>query len=427
MKALRFVQMKSILWVLVGLIWLLTGCQTNQQSGASAENAVVINPTVSSTYPQTPVSTTLVTVEATLTPSATPQPSAMVTEQHINITTPIPLPPITIDGINNQQFYPQIVLLAGGAGNRPAIGIFDTQVNALGIVAQPTDDLSLSRPLWSPGKNLLAFSQFDSSTNTHSIQIYDPRTGNSDYLELTKAPILEGDTQTGSFLYGWSHDSQWLAYCYIYESLHQICYTVNVLTQENTLIELPNSAWLVWSPYSEEFAMTDNETIYIGNANAQNKMTAYRGNDFLGLMAWHPTQNEILVGSKRNIIEEGLSQLRQLNIDRGEWTDIGSFPHMAHFAFSPDGQFIAIHSQSRTLETYRLEIIDASTFESVEKLELPSRLFFDLDWLDNQTVALTANDNIYVIPLEEPEKAYWILDDDHPLYEEFSQITIADW
>jgi hypothetical protein len=67
----------------------------------------------------------------------------------------------------------------------------------------------------------------------------------------------------------------------------------------------------------------------------------------------------------------------------------------------------------------------ANTFESIEQIELPPRLFFNLDWLDNQTVALTANDNIYVIPLEEPE--YWILDDDHPLYEEFSQITIADW
>lgn len=259
------------------------------------------------------------------------------------------------------------------------------------------------------------------------MQIYNPDTGISNYLTLTEAQSLDGDTRPGIFLYGWSNDSHWLAYCYIYNSLEQKCYLINLLTQENSSIKLPNSIWFVWSLHGIEFAMTDSEAIYIANPLSPNEMKAYQGSGFLGLMSWHPARNELLVGSKRNPIEEGLSELRQLNIDTGEWREVGLFPHMVHFEFSAEGQFIAIHSQSRRLEKYRLEVVDAGTFESIKQIELPPKLFFDLDWLDDQPVALTTNDNIYVVPLEEPEKAYWILDDDNPLYQEFSQISFTDW
>ncbi|MCZ7668988.1 MAG: hypothetical protein M5U34_18245 [Chloroflexi bacterium] len=287
--------------------------------------------------------------------------------------------------------------------------------------------------LWSEDKELLAFARLDFDTGTPYVQIYNPDTEASNYLALTEAQPLDGDTRPGPFFYGWSNNAEWLSYDYFYEQVHpdsHVIYLVNVLNQENTSVMIPNPenySWFVWSSHHTAFAITNGETIYIGSPDIPDKLTEYRGNGFVGLIAWHPTRNEILAGSKRNAIEEGLSQLRQLNIDTGEWTDIGTFPHMAHFKFSPDGRFIAIHSQSRALENYRLEVIDASTFESIKQIELPSRLFFDLDWFDEQTVALTTNDNVYVVPLKEPEQAYWILDDDNPLYEEFSQIIITDW
>lgn len=435
MTTSNFVPMKLILWVFAGLICLSAGCQAGLQEEAVTENINIPDEPAPTMQLQTPVIPTTTPEKIPSTPTMPPliQPTATATKQLTSTATPMPTVTATEGGFSITQIYPQIALLCGEPGSYSAICTFDTQANVFEIIAQPTERFSHGRPLWSPDKELLAFARFDFETGVPYMQIYNSDTEGSNYLVLTEAQPLDDDTLPGTFLYGWSNNAEWLSYDYFYEQAHpnsHLIYLVNVLTQENTPVALPNPenySWFVWSSHHTAFAITNGETIYIGNPDIPNELTAYRGNGFLGLMAWHPTRNELLVGSKRNPIEEGLSQLRQLNIDTGEWTDISIFPHMAHFEFSPDGQFIAVHSQSRSLEKYRLEIIDASTFEPVKQIELPARLFFDLDWSDNRTVALTANDNIYVIPLEEPEKAYWIFDDANPLYKEFSQIAITDW
>lgn len=421
----KYVPMKSILWVFVGLTYLLVGCQV-----ALPEEAVTATIQPPTTQFQTLVTSTSAP-EKTPSRSTTPpliQPSIVATEQITGTVVPIPpIPTVIKNRFDIARIYPQIALLCGETGRGSSICIFNTQANVFGIIARATERFSYGRPLWSPDKELLAFAQLDFDIGVPYVHIYNPDKGDTNYLALAESQSLDDDTQPSTFLYGWSNDSNWLAYCYIYKSLEQNCYLVNLLTQENASIELPNSTWFAWSPHDMEFAMIGNEAIYIANPLSPNEMTVYQGSGFVGLIAWHPTRNELLVGSKKNSIEEGLSQLGQLNIDTGEWIDIGAFPHMAHFEFSPDGHFIAIHSQSRTLDKYRLEIIDASTFESAKQVELPSKLFFDLDWIDNQTLALTTNDNIYVVPLNRPNHAYWFLDDNNPLYEKFSQIAITDW
>lgn len=436
MTIAKFVLKKSILWMFVGLICLLVGCQIGLQGETVTENINTPNEPTSTTQQQTVAIPTTPLDKIVLTSTILPlmQPSATATKQPIGTTTPIPTATATEDSFHMIQIYPQIASLCGEPGSHSAICTFDTQANALEIIAQPTERFSYGKPLWSPDKALLAFARLDFDTGVPSMQIYNPDTGISNYLTLTEAQFLDSNgAKPGPFFYGWSNNAEWLSYDYFYEQVHpdsSWIYLVNVLTQENIPVAIQNPEnylWFVWSSHHTAFAITNGKTIYIGDPDKPNELDAYQGRGFLGLISWHPVRNELLVGSKRNPIEEGLSELRELNIDTGEWREVGLFPNMAHFEFSAEGQFIAIHSQSRTLEKYRLEVVDAGTFESIKQIELPPKLFFDLDWLNDQTVALTTNDNIYVVPLEEPEKTYWILDDDNPLYEEFSQIAFADW
>lgn len=407
-------------------ISLSANCISNSSIGIPSQDILQTSPspTIPSLIEEPPLATpTLVLVEE---PAVTIQP-----EQIISTATPTSLSTVAsieADNNNTRVFSPIIALQVGRSNINLSVAIFDTKSNNLELIAQPTDSWRYGKPLWAYGKSLLAFSKFDSVANVDYIEIYDLRTESSKEIPIISPIPLEGDDILGVFFHGWSKDSEWLAYCYIYESTQQQCAVTNTLTQQSTNIEnFLNSTWFAWSNHSNEFAMLDNEAIYIGNPNLPNELTRHQGANFLGRIVWHPFRNAILVSNSDNLFVEGLNKLSLFDVDTNEWVTIGSFPDITHFAFSPDAQLIAIYSHSSVHETYQLQIIDGGTFSLVKQIELPAQFFPNLAWLDNQTVALTSRDNIYVIPLAESNSSYWLLDSPNILYQSFTKIYFSDW
>lgn len=127
MTITKFVLKKSVLWMFVGLICLLVGCQVGLQGEVVTEN---IN-TPDKPTPATPFDKT------GLTPTTLPfiQPSATATKQPTGTAMPIPTATATEDNFRMIQIYPQIALLCGEPGSYSAVCTFDTQANELEIIA----------------------------------------------------------------------------------------------------------------------------------------------------------------------------------------------------------------------------------------------------------------------------------------------------
>jgi hypothetical protein len=200
------------------------------------------------------------------------------------------------------------------------------------------------------------------------------------------------------------------------------------MTGEHVSIEVPNPEnylWFVWSPSSATFAITNGQVIVVGEAFSPDQLEIPQSEGYLGRIAWHPSQNQILVGSRGINVSQGFNQLWQLNLDTSSWHRVGSYPHIAHAAFSPNGQQIAIHSQYTDVN--RLVMVDGNTFETILLIELPSELFFDLDWLNDGLIAFTSRDNVFVISPGAPAESYWVFNANSPLYDFIPHITFTDW
>lgn len=312
------------------------------------------------------------------------------------------------------------------------IGVFYAQTNTVEIVVQSATNLSFGRALWSPQKNMLAFAQLDSNTPTYSLQIYNQPDQSNRHLEIIQPQVLDGDgIMPGLFLFGWSEDEEWLAYDYTYNAERldpKIMYLLNALTMENVSVEVPNPEgylWFSWSPYDSTFAIINGESVFVGNAQTPDQLMIYPGEDYLGLIAWHPFQNKIMVGSSNNMAAEGINQLQQIDLDTGEWIPVDSYDHIAGIAYSPDGRYIAVHSQHFDLR--RLIIVDAITFEVIQQIELPSERLSSLEWSNNSLMSLTSKDNIFIVPVDIQAEPYWVFDENNPLYKSFYQVNITDW
>ena len=98
-------------------------------------------------------------------------------------------------------------------------------------------------------------------------------------------------------------------------------------------------------------------------------------------------------------------------------------------AYSPNLTGIAISARDYATDENRLNIIDAQSFKTVTQIDLPTGpLFYQIEWLTADTVVLSTGDNLYVLPVGEPEQAYWLLEpDNNPLLKAYSRVLIEDW
>ncbi|MCA9939707.1 MAG: hypothetical protein KC418_13765, partial [Anaerolineales bacterium] len=103
------------------------------------------------------------------------------------------------------------------------------------------------------------------------------------------------------------------------------------------------------------------------------------------------------------------------------------FPYLSQMAYSPDGAFIAVYAQHAAKKLSTVTILRADSGESIAQMEMTDTFFHRLDWLDAQTVALSTRDNILVFPVQQPENAYWVFDENSPIYAYYEHIQIVDW
>jgi hypothetical protein len=108
---------------------------------------------------------------------------------------------------------------------------------------------------------------------------------------------------------------------------------------------------------------------------------------------------------------------------------MGRYPAIVAMAYSPDLTEIAISATDYATKENWLIIIDAESFETLTQSELPTGPLFDsIEWLTPNSLALNANDNLYVVSVNEPEKSYWLLEPGkNPLLKAYSRVLIRDW
>jgi hypothetical protein len=343
------------------------------------------------------------------------------------MTTPLPQVTAATNIASSREFLPRIALFVGEAGSYLSVGIFDTQTEELEIVDQPTETRFFGRPLWSPGRDLLAYAQ--SEEDTSSIRIYDPAGANTRLLMAATPQADEGnESEPSIFLFGWSDDAEWLAYEYIYESVPGDLHLVNRSTSENIPIsETGQVYWFEWSPHSTAFAISDSEAIYVGSPSSPNELEIFQGKYELGLIAWHPKDNKLLVTRTDNRANDGFNELWSLNLDHGDWVRVGSFPEISYFTYSPDGQLITVFSSAHWLDINLLTVVDTRTFEVVVEVELPEDILFSkLDWLDDE-VMLTSSNNIYIVPIDSVDQSYWYFEPGDSSLESLPRLTFTDW
>ncbi len=415
---------------LASALLLFVGCQPVTSSSSNAKisdnGSIAVETTMQARTPLVESRKTVTSTDVTRLPPSTPVTdftSDNTTSQPAVIKTPTLSIPTVVTTVptNALEFDTQIAFLGQyQENNNYLIGVFDIVTNALNIVADD-ENIEFGAPMWNPEKNKLAFTM---SNNTNVLlQISDLT--NSTQVFLDKA--FEQNSNEGiPFLFGWSASAEWLAYAFIYPTTKQDLYLINVQTEENILIDNSNSTWFAWSPHNGAFVFTDSSILYVGDVESPNDLESYQGKGYVGLMSWHPSKNTLLVGISDNIAGD-LNQLWELNLDSGEWSLIGEYPELAHFEYAPNGKSIAIHLQDRLQELNRLLVIDVETALLMYEVELPDNPFFELKWIDDETIGLTARDDIYVVPVKKPSLSYWVLDNEELVKNHTFLIYSIDW
>ena len=409
---------------------LFVGCQPVISSPSNTKisngDGTAAETTIQAHTPLVESRKTVTSIDVARLPSPTPVTdfiSGNPTSQPAAIKTPTLSIPTVVTTVpaNVLEFDTQIAFLGQyQENNNYLIGVFDVVANTLHMVADD-ENIEFGAPMWNPEKNKLAFTV--SNKTTVSLQISDLT--NSTQVFLDKA--FEQSSNEGTpFLFGWSAGAEWLAYAFIYPTTEQDLYLINVQTEENILIDNSNSTWFAWSPYNGAFVFTDSSILYVGDVEAPNDLESYQGKGYIGLISWHPSKNTLLVGISDNIAGD-LNQLWELNLDSGEWSLIGEYPELTHFEYAPNGKSIAIHLQDRMQELNRLLVIDVETASLMYEVELPDNPFFKLKWIDDETIGLTARDDIYVVPVKTPSLSYWVLDNEELVKNHTFLIHAINW
>ncbi|HIP69834.1 MAG TPA: hypothetical protein EYH05_00380 [Anaerolineae bacterium] len=411
------------------LLMLSVGCQPTTNDSVIGSTKIgnsnsIMTPTIQTRIASTEIRETTGHVGATRSPSPIPVLDN-ATSQPIEIETPTSSAP-TATGINPDilEFDTQIAFLGQyQEDDNYLIGVLDVATSDLKIIADDKD-VEFGTPMWDPDKDRLAFTRSDSITV--SLQISDLIDSTQVFLNIGKSFEQKNNDNGIPFLFGWSGDAEWLAYALIYPTTKQNLYLVNVQTKENVLINNPNSIWFSWSSRGGTFVFTDSNALYIGNVESPNDLEVHQGRGYISLMNWHPSKNILLVGIGTNIAGD-INQLWKLNTDSGEWFRIGEYPEIAHFKYAPNGEFIAIHLQDRIQGLNRLLIVEDETGSIMYEIELPENSFFDLEWIDDVTIGLTARDNVYIVSTKAPSLSYWALGSENFVNERTFLIHSIDW
>ena len=272
------------------------------------------------------------------------------------------------------------------------------------------------------------FAVFNVAENASGFWVSDPGNTNIHQIGPKYPREINYDHVSGIVGLGWSFMSDWFAYTYVRSPVDRELLLLDMLSG-NSIQTGVNMYWAVWSPYDNRLAYItiDNDALYIAAPESFDKPQRYGHEEYVGTMAWHPTENKILVGTGDNFVISSLNKLWSLDLDTGQWQFVGSFPYLSQMAYSPDGTLIAVDSQHAARKLSTLTIVDADSGENIAQIEKANTFFHRLDWLDVQTVAISTRDNILVFPVQQPESTYWVFDENSPIYAYYEHIQIADW
>jgi hypothetical protein len=389
-----------------------------------------------SSEPTAPLASETPTAAATVTPQPVSSPTATV-------PTPTATPPalgtaeasVAPPSMQARVAFNPVLAFMGSTTEDiyDEVALYDTADEKLTVVAQGIENEVFNAPLWSPQGDLLAFVQSDTA-----IGLYHPSDGVLEVLELAPAnPPVDLESEVGVLLGGWSYDGDWLAYQHAYEEFDGESYLLNRHSGQSYPLNFPASLiWMEWSPRTTQIAGYTNESIYIANTSSTGDMPSVevvaqyqRGSHYIRCIAWHPNKNGLLVSTSNMRVWSPLDYLWYLDLDSGEWTSMGRYPSIVAMAYSPDLTEITISATDYATHENWLIVIDAESFKTLTQVELPTGpLFFPIEWLAADSLALKANNNLYVLPLGEPEQAYWLLDpDDNPLLDVYPSVHINDW
>ena len=376
------------------------------------------------------------TAAATVTPPPFSSPTATATVPTPTATLPPALgtvePSVALSSVQNHvDFHPVLAFMGETTEDRyDEVALYETGDAKLTVVAQGIENEVFNAPLWSPQGDLLAFVQSDTA-----IGLYHADDGVLEVLELAPAnPPVGLESEVGVLLGGWSYDGNWLAYQHAYDEFDGESYLLNRHSGQSYPLSFPAALiWMEWSPRTTQIAAYTNEAIYIakmssiGDIPTVEVVAQYqRGAHYIRRITWHPSKNGLLVSTGT---WPALDYLWYLDLDSDAWISMGRYPAIVAMAYSPDLTEIAISATDYATKENWLIIIDAESFETLTQSELPTGPLFDsIEWLTPNSLALNANDNLYVVSVNEPEKSYWLLEPGkNPLLKAYSRVLIRDW
>ncbi|MCP5097797.1 MAG: hypothetical protein GY943_19795 [Chloroflexi bacterium] len=277
-------------------------------------------------------------------------------------------------------------------------------------ILTPESDFQLGQPSLSTVSDRIAIPELYTS-GKYSITIVNLYDEVEEKIELPE-PIsmdLEGTTP-GFAIFGWSFDDNWLAYAYIYPSTNQEVYLLNLDTFQSSLIPLENgSTWFSWSQNHSLFAITDMQTLYIGIPEDLAEFKEYQSQSkYMNQMFWHPFENRMLITGADNLAGEGVNTLWELDLVSEEWNLVEPIPKIRFAIYSPNGEQIAIYRQHSPQDLNELLVKNNSTNE-VQIIDLPDGYFYDLYWFDENIIGLISHNELYIIPIHNPEESQWML------------------
>ncbi|MCB8951612.1 MAG: hypothetical protein H6650_06310 [Ardenticatenales bacterium] len=418
--------------VFAALVFLLSACSPSAtiDSNEALLQTTVPEPVVSftpTTLPPTRKVTVTHTPQPMLTATASPSPEMAL----LPTTTPVLTLTEEAPTVPSHPFTTSIALQGWfGAPERLEIAVYDPLNKRMTTIMLPEtiDGLSYGPPQWSSDKTKLMFAVFNPVENAGGFWVSDP-TGTNLHQVGPKYPReINHDQVSGIAGFGWSFTNDWFAYANFYSPIDWRLFLLD-MSSGNSIQTGVNMYWAVWSPYDNRLAYItiDNDALYIAAPESFDQPQRYGHEEYVGTMAWHPTENKILVGTGDNFVISSLNKLWSLDLDTGQWQLIGSFPYLSRMAYSPDGTLIAVDSQHAARKLSTLTIVDADSGENIAQIEKANTFFHRLDWLDVQTVAISTRDNILVFPVQQPESTYWVFDENSPIYAYYEHIQIADW
>jgi len=402
--------------------------------GCTSPNQVVMEEGTSSVATVLPGTSNLPATDAPST--ATQQPTPFSTDSPMASTTPANTTPTALATVTPKahvDFNPVIAFKGKTSGEwYDQVSTYDTASDKLTVVAEGIGLETFESPSWSPQGDLLAFIQSETS-----IVLYNPDNSIMVPLELARPNPPDGlESKIGLALGGWSFNGEWLSYQYMYDVFPGESYLLNRNTGESYYIGFPKPVnWLEWSPRGLQIAGFNSESIYVGEASNPEELSnaeAISQYELVGhniyRLAWHPEENGLLVSTTEEDVLSSLNDLWYLNLDTGEQIYIGEYRSILDMAYSPDLAEIAISSTHFVDEDNQLFVIDAKSFETIAQFELPQgELFTQVKWLEASVPVLKANDNLYVLPIDQSGQAYWVLDPTNNPLGAYASVRITDW